>query len=74
MTEEIEKHKNHTTARGVSSSELLDGMCSCVGLQKAINVGVESMKNEGAPGYIIDDYIQEMQTGYWVKCSCNCNE
>lgn len=52
---------------------VLDGMCSCEGLQKAIDDGVKSMISEGAPGFAIDDYIQEMQTGDWVKCSCNCN-
>jgi len=51
----------------------MDTICSCEGLQKAIDGGVKSMISEGAPGFAIDDYIQEMQTGEWVRCRCGAN-
>ena len=68
------KTNNQKAAPGVISTHRLDGMCICDGLQLAIKNGIESMKKEGAPGCLIDDYIQEMQTGEWTNCNCSCND
>ncbi len=47
--------------------------CHCDKLDEAIKSGVKQLKGRmpRAPGFIIGDYILEMQGGYWVECE-NC--
>ena len=45
--------------------------CPCKELIAEVNRGVERMRGEGAPNYIVGDYEQEMFSGQWVGCE-NC--
>jgi len=47
--------------------------CPCKKCSDAIKKGVKSMKEEGAPGFCIQDYVQEMLSGDWVECE-NCQD
>ena len=45
-------------------------LCKCSGLEEAIRQGVQSMKDEGAPKILINDYINDMWHCEWINCTC----
>jgi len=45
--------------------------CSCIELEQVINYGIENMKNNKAPQFLIDEFVSDMRSNDWVKCrSC----
>ena len=55
----------------VGTSDLLP--CICPGLWEAIDEGKKNMIEEGAPGSMIADYMQDMIYGQWTHCKCASN-
>lgn len=45
----------------------------CKKLQNYVEKGIESMKRENAPGFMLNDYIEEMGTGGAAVCQ-NCEK